>query len=70
MSNWIESPGVKSRATPLLMHVNMFHYFRLTKDNRITWGGGGAVRYYFNNGIDKKFMHAPACYEQLAKRVF
>ena len=47
--------------------VNMFHYFRLTKDNRITWGGGGAVRYYFNNGIDMKLMDAPARYEQLAK---
>jgi glycine/D-amino acid oxidase-like deaminating enzyme len=47
--------------------ANMFHYFRLTKDNRITWGGGGAVRYYFNNGIDKKFMDAPARYEQLAR---
>ena len=50
--------------------VNMFHYFRLTKDNRITWGGGGAVRYYFNNGIDNKFMNADACYEQLAKEFF
>ena len=50
--------------------VNMFHYFRLTKDNRITWGGGGAVRYYFNNGIDRKFMNADACYEQLAKEFF
>jgi len=50
--------------------VNMFHYFRLTRDNRITWGGGGAVRYYFNNGIDKKFMHAPERYEQLAKEFF
>ncbi len=50
--------------------VNMFHYFRLTKDNRITWGGGGAVRYYFNNGIDKKFMHAPDRYAQLAKEFF
>jgi len=50
--------------------VNMFHYFRLTKDNRITWGGGGAVRYYFNNGIDNKFMDASACYEQLAKEFF
>ncbi len=50
--------------------VNMFHYFRLTRDNRITWGGGGAVRYYFNNGIDKKFMHAPDRYEQLAKEFF
>ena len=48
----------------------MFHYFRLTIDNRITWGGGGAVRYYFNNGIDNKYMNATACYEQLAKEFF
>jgi len=51
-------------------YTNMFHYFRLTKDNRITWGGGGAVRYYFNNGIDNKFMDATARYEQLAKEFF
>ena len=51
-------------------HVNMFHYFRLTKDNRITWGGGGAVRYYFNNGIGDKFMDATACYEKLAREFF
>jgi len=50
--------------------VNMFHYFRLTKDNRITWGGGGAVRYYFNNGIDNKYMDATARYEQLALEFF
>ncbi|HFB65885.1 MAG TPA: FAD-dependent oxidoreductase [Aeromonadales bacterium] len=49
---------------------NMFHYFRLTKDNRITWGGGGAVRYYFNNGTDKKYEHAPERYEQLAEEFF
>jgi glycine/D-amino acid oxidase-like deaminating enzyme len=46
---------------------NMFHYFRLTKDNRITWGGGGAVRYYFNNGIDRSHEDSPESYEQLAK---
>ena len=49
---------------------NMFHYFRLTRDNRITWGGGGAVRYYFNRGIDMKLMDAPERYEQLAKEFF
>lgn len=49
---------------------NMFHYFRLTRDNRITWGGGAAVRYYFNRGIDMKLMDAPACYEQLATEFF
>jgi glycine/D-amino acid oxidase-like deaminating enzyme len=50
--------------------VNMFHYLRLTRDNRITFGGGGAVRYYFNNGIGNKYMDATACYEQLAREFF
>jgi len=50
--------------------VNMFHYFRLTRDNRITWGGGGAVRYYFNRGIDSRLMDAQARYEQLATEFF
>lgn len=49
---------------------NMFHYFRLTRDNRITFGGGGAVRAYFNRGIDIKYMDAPARYEQLAIEFF
>ncbi len=49
---------------------NMFHYFRLTKDNRITWGGGGAVRYYFNNGIDRSLEQKPARFEQLSKEFF
>jgi glycine/D-amino acid oxidase-like deaminating enzyme len=61
--------GKRSRHA-LADDVNMFHYFRLTKDNRITWGGGGAVRYYFNNGIDNKFMNASKCYEQLALEFF
>ena len=61
--------GKKSRHA-LADYVNMFHYFRLTKDNRITWGGGGAVRYYFNNGIDDRYMNPTARYEQLAKEFF
>jgi len=61
--------GKKSRHA-LSDDVNMFHYFRLTKDNRITWGGGGAVRYYFNNGIGEQYMDATARYEQLAKEFF
>jgi len=48
----------------------MFHYFRLTKDNRIIWGGGGAVRYYFNRGIKMELMDAPERYEQLATEFF
>lgn len=50
--------------------VNMFHYFRLTKDRRITWGGGKAVRYYYNRGIDKKLMDVPDLYELLATEFF
>jgi glycine/D-amino acid oxidase-like deaminating enzyme len=49
---------------------NMFHYFRMTKDNRITYGGGAAVRYYFNRGIDEKFADVPDLYEQLAQEFF
>lgn len=49
---------------------NMFHYFRMTKDNRITYGGGGLVRYYFNRGIDKKYSDVPRIYERLAEEFF
>ncbi len=51
-------------------YKNMFHYFRLTQDNRITWGGGGAVRYYFDRGIGSALMDATARYEQLATEFF
>lgn len=51
-------------------YVNMFHYFRLTKDNRITWGGGGDVRYYFNRGTDIELMNAPDRHERLAREFF
>jgi len=33
---------------------NQFHYYRLTEDNRILWGGWDAI-YYKNNGIGPKF---------------
>ena len=59
----------KSRQA-LADYSNMFHYFRMTKDNRITYGGGAAVRYYFNRGIDEKFAEAPDLYEQLAQEFF
>jgi glycine/D-amino acid oxidase-like deaminating enzyme len=64
-----------SWGTPKSRHAlsdfnNMFHYFRLTKDNRITYGGGGAVRYFFNRGIDAKYADQPERYTQLAKEFF
>jgi glycine/D-amino acid oxidase-like deaminating enzyme len=51
-------------------HANMFHYYRLTKDNRITWGGGGAVRYYFNSDISERRADVPARFERLSKEFF
>lgn len=51
-------------------YKNMFHYFRMTTDNRITYGGGGAVCYYYNSSIDKQLDDAPGHYEQLAKEFF
>ena len=66
----LERIGWGRSRQPLADHRNMFHYFRLTRDNRITYGGGGAVRYYFNRGIDLKLADAPARYEQLAEEFF
>ena len=54
----------------LSSYGNMFHYYRMTKDNRITWGGGGAVRYYFNKGTDQRYADIPERFEQLAKEFF
>ena len=51
-------------------HANMFHYYRLTKDNRITWGGGGAVRYYFNSDISQRRADVPERFERLSKEFF
>jgi glycine/D-amino acid oxidase-like deaminating enzyme len=66
----LESIGWGKSRQALADHRNMFHYFRMTRDNRITYGGGGAVRYYFNRGIDAKYADVPALYEQLAKEFF
>lgn len=66
----LEKIGWGKSRHALADYSNMFHYFRMTKDNRITYGGGGAVCYYFNRGIDSKFSDAPARYEQLAKEFY
>lgn len=64
--NW----GMPNSRHALSDYNNMFHYFRLTKDNRITYGGGGAVRYFFNRGIDAQYANQTARYEQLAEEFF
>ncbi len=66
----LDSIGWHKTRHALSNSVNMFHYYRMTKDNRITWGGGGAVRYYYNNGTHPKFGDVKSCFEQLSKEFF
>jgi glycine/D-amino acid oxidase-like deaminating enzyme len=37
---------------------NMFHYYRLTRDDRILWGGYDAV-YHYGSRIDRRLENAP-----------
>ena len=43
---------------------NQFHYFRLTADDRILWGGYDAI-YNFGNGVGPQFDRRPATFEML-----
>jgi glycine/D-amino acid oxidase-like deaminating enzyme len=43
---------------------NQFHYFRLTADDRILWGGYDAI-YYRNNGVGPQFDRRPVTFEKL-----
>lgn len=45
---------------------NQFHYYRLTHDNRILWGGYDAV-YRFGNRIGPRYDHRRATYDVLAR---
>jgi glycine/D-amino acid oxidase-like deaminating enzyme len=46
---------------------NQFHYFRLTADDRILWGGYDAV-YYTGNGIGPEFDRRPATTDKLEQQ--
>jgi glycine/D-amino acid oxidase-like deaminating enzyme len=43
---------------------NQFHYFRLTADDRILWGGYDAI-YYFGNGVGPQFDQRPTTFIKL-----
>ncbi|MDQ3128443.1 MAG: FAD-binding oxidoreductase [Chloroflexota bacterium] len=43
---------------------NQFHYFRLTADDRILWGGYDAI-YHRNNGIGPQFDRRPVTFAKL-----
>ena len=46
--------------------ANQFHYYRLTADNRILWGGYDAV-YYYGSKIAASLDQRPATFETLAE---
>jgi glycine/D-amino acid oxidase-like deaminating enzyme len=48
---------------------NQFHYYRLTADSRILWGGYDAI-YHFGNGIDDQFDQRPDTFDTLAHQFF
>ncbi len=48
---------------------NQFHYYRLTEDNRILWGGYDA-NYYFGNGMGPKYENLTASHELIAGHFF
>ena len=49
--------------------ANRFHYYRLTADNRILWGGYDAV-YHYGNRIAPELDRRPATFDLLARHFF
>ena len=45
---------------------NQFHYYRLTEDNRILWGGYDAI-YHWRNGLRDELDQRPATFAKLAE---
>jgi glycine/D-amino acid oxidase-like deaminating enzyme len=49
--------------------TNRFHYYRLTDDDRILWGGYDAI-YHWNNGLDPSLERRDRTYALLASQFF
>ena len=49
--------------------ANQFHYYRLTPDNRILWGGYDAI-YHFGRGLRAAYDQRPATFATLAGHFF
>jgi glycine/D-amino acid oxidase-like deaminating enzyme len=65
----LESVGWKRRQG-LSNQANMFHYYRMTRDNRITWGGGPAVCYYYGSQIGDEVSDPRRRIEALSREFF
>ena len=48
---------------------NQFHYYRLTADNRILWGGYDAI-YHFGHAVRAAYDQRPATFLRLADHFF
>ena len=48
-------------------HSNHFHYFRLTADDRVLWGGYDAI-YHFGGAVGPQFDHRPKTYLRLLEQ--
>ena len=48
---------------------NQFHYFRISADNRILWGGYDAI-YHYGGKVRAEYDHRPETYEKLAEHFF
>jgi glycine/D-amino acid oxidase-like deaminating enzyme len=48
---------------------NQFHYYRLSEDDRILWGGYDAI-YHFNNGVDPQHDQNDRTHSMLAEHFF
>lgn len=48
---------------------NQFHYYRLTEDNRILWGGYDAI-YHYGNGLRDELDQRPETFAKLAGHFF
>ncbi|MEO8888275.1 MAG: FAD-dependent oxidoreductase [Jatrophihabitantaceae bacterium] len=49
--------------------TNQFHYYRLTHDHRILWGGYDAI-YHWGNGLRDELDQRPETFELLARQFF
>ena len=59
---WTERQGIDDSA-------NQFHYYRLTADNRILWGGYDAI-YHFGRQVKGSYDQRPATFTKLAGHFF
>ena len=64
----MESVGWKNRQG-LSDYANQFHYYRLTSDNRILWGGYDAI-YYFRGKVNPLFDQRPETFATLSRHFF